>query len=145
MLRRLEKRILVGLPSLPARQAMISHWLPPLNFTGRVKLQTELDYEILAKVCHIRTCSNCFGSRPKIFLNNGDGSVCKMINDNLKFGSTFYILSASFIMYLFPCPSFYTRKRMCIHHLLPVLFFSCSRRWKVTPALTSDWSARRPP
>uniref|UniRef100_A0A8C6SFG8 Katanin p60 ATPase-containing subunit A-like 2 n=1 Tax=Neogobius melanostomus TaxID=47308 RepID=A0A8C6SFG8_9GOBI len=31
MLRRLEKRILVGLPSSPARQAMISHWLPPEN------------------------------------------------------------------------------------------------------------------
>uniref|UniRef100_A0A3B5L792 Katanin p60 subunit A-like 2 n=1 Tax=Xiphophorus couchianus TaxID=32473 RepID=A0A3B5L792_9TELE len=40
MLRRLEKRILVGLPSSPARQAMISHWLPPLSFLGGVKLQT---------------------------------------------------------------------------------------------------------
>ncbi|KAK9532776.1 hypothetical protein VZT92_010144 [Zoarces viviparus] len=49
MLRRLEKRILVSLPSLPARQAMISHWLPPLNSTGGVTLRTELDYETLAK------------------------------------------------------------------------------------------------
>ncbi|XP_068562031.1 katanin p60 ATPase-containing subunit A-like 2 isoform X2 [Cebidichthys violaceus] len=49
MLRRLEKRILVSLPSLPARQAMISHWLPPLSSTGGVELRTELDYETLAK------------------------------------------------------------------------------------------------
>uniref|UniRef100_A0A4W6FU68 Katanin catalytic subunit A1 like 2 n=1 Tax=Lates calcarifer TaxID=8187 RepID=A0A4W6FU68_LATCA len=49
MLRRLEKRILVSLPSSPARQAMISHWLPPLNSTGGVELRTELDYETLAK------------------------------------------------------------------------------------------------
>ncbi|XP_075935904.1 katanin p60 ATPase-containing subunit A-like 2 [Anarhichas minor] len=49
MLRRLEKRILVSLPSLSARQAMISHWLPPLSSTGGVELRTELDYETLAK------------------------------------------------------------------------------------------------
>ncbi|XP_029300894.1 katanin p60 ATPase-containing subunit A-like 2 [Cottoperca gobio] len=49
MLRRLEKRILVSLPSLTARQAMISHWLPPLSSTGGVELRTELDYETLAK------------------------------------------------------------------------------------------------
>ncbi len=53
MLRRLEKRILVSLPSSPARQAMISHWLPPLSSTGGVELKTELDYETLAKVCHL--------------------------------------------------------------------------------------------
>ncbi|XP_067339326.1 katanin p60 ATPase-containing subunit A-like 2 isoform X2 [Channa argus] len=49
MLRRLEKRILVSLPSSQARQAMISHWLPPLSSTGGVELRTELDYETLAK------------------------------------------------------------------------------------------------
>uniref|UniRef100_A0A3Q0T806 Katanin p60 ATPase-containing subunit A-like 2 n=1 Tax=Amphilophus citrinellus TaxID=61819 RepID=A0A3Q0T806_AMPCI len=49
MLRRLEKRILVSLPSSPARQAMISHWLPPLSCTGGVELRTALDYETLAK------------------------------------------------------------------------------------------------
>ncbi|XP_060917256.1 katanin p60 ATPase-containing subunit A-like 2 isoform X2 [Labrus mixtus] len=49
MLRRLEKRILVGLPSSTARRAMISDWLPPLSTTGGVELQTELDYETLAK------------------------------------------------------------------------------------------------
>ncbi|XP_072309885.1 katanin p60 ATPase-containing subunit A-like 2 [Eucyclogobius newberryi] len=50
MLRRLEKRILVGLPSAPARQAMVSHWLPPLSASdGGVELHTELDYETLAK------------------------------------------------------------------------------------------------
>ncbi|XP_038124185.1 katanin p60 ATPase-containing subunit A-like 2 [Cyprinodon tularosa] len=49
MLRRLEKRILVNLPSSAARQAMISHWLPPLSSLGGVKLQTELDYKELAE------------------------------------------------------------------------------------------------
>uniref|UniRef100_A0A673MJC3 Katanin p60 ATPase-containing subunit A-like 2 n=1 Tax=Sinocyclocheilus rhinocerous TaxID=307959 RepID=A0A673MJC3_9TELE len=49
MLRRLEKRILVGLPSAPARQAMISHWLPPVSNTGGVELRTELDYDSLAQ------------------------------------------------------------------------------------------------
>ncbi|KAM9455512.1 katanin p60 ATPase-containing subunit A-like 2 isoform 2-T2 [Clarias gariepinus] len=49
MLRRLEKRILVGLPSGPARKAMISHWLPPISNTGGVELRTELDYNKLAE------------------------------------------------------------------------------------------------
>ncbi|KAM4532318.1 katanin p60 ATPase-containing subunit A-like 2 isoform 1-T1 [Fundulus diaphanus] len=49
MLRRLEKRILVNLPSTLARQAMISHWLPPLSSLGGVKLQTALDYKRLAE------------------------------------------------------------------------------------------------
>lgn len=52
MLRRLEKRILVGLPSSPARQAMISHWLPPLSSTGGMELRTSLDYKMLAEVCY---------------------------------------------------------------------------------------------
>ena len=50
MLRRLEKRILIGLPSEPARQAMISHWLPPVCSSGGAELRTQLDYETLAKV-----------------------------------------------------------------------------------------------
>ncbi|XP_051794302.1 katanin p60 ATPase-containing subunit A-like 2 isoform X3 [Acanthochromis polyacanthus] len=49
MLRRLEKRILVSLPSSSARQAMISEWLPPLNSTGGVELRTELDCKTLAE------------------------------------------------------------------------------------------------
>ncbi|KAM6902300.1 katanin p60 ATPase-containing subunit A-like 2 [Xenentodon cancila] len=49
MLRRLEKRILVSLPSSPARQVMISHWLPPLSSIGGVALTTGLDYEMLAE------------------------------------------------------------------------------------------------
>uniref|UniRef100_A0A3B4DBK9 Katanin p60 ATPase-containing subunit A-like 2 n=1 Tax=Pygocentrus nattereri TaxID=42514 RepID=A0A3B4DBK9_PYGNA len=52
MLRRLEKRILVGLPSGPARKAMINHWLPPITNTGGVELRTELAYDILAQVGH---------------------------------------------------------------------------------------------
>ncbi|KAL0963279.1 hypothetical protein UPYG_G00352110 [Umbra pygmaea] len=49
MLRRLEKRILVGLPSGAARQAMIFHWLPPLSCTEGVELRTELAYDTLAQ------------------------------------------------------------------------------------------------
>lgn len=53
MLRRLEKRILVGLPSAPARKAMINHWLPPISNTGGVELQAELAYDLLAEVHHM--------------------------------------------------------------------------------------------
>ncbi|XP_035246076.1 katanin p60 ATPase-containing subunit A-like 2 [Anguilla anguilla] len=49
MLRRLDKRILVGLPSEAARQAMITHWLPPLSNSGGVELRTQLDYSVLAQ------------------------------------------------------------------------------------------------
>ncbi|XP_061656773.1 katanin p60 ATPase-containing subunit A-like 2 isoform X2 [Syngnathoides biaculeatus] len=47
LLRRLEKRILVGLPPAPARQAMIAHWLPPKS-TGELQLKADLDYQLLA-------------------------------------------------------------------------------------------------
>ncbi|XP_077479398.1 katanin p60 ATPase-containing subunit A-like 2 isoform X9 [Stigmatopora argus] len=49
MLRRLEKRILVSLPPPSAREAMITHWLPPVNSTGEFQLKAELDYQLLAK------------------------------------------------------------------------------------------------
>ncbi|XP_077593955.1 katanin p60 ATPase-containing subunit A-like 2 isoform X1 [Stigmatopora nigra] len=49
LLRRLEKRILVGLPPPSAREAMITHWLPPVNSTGEFQLKAELDYQLLAK------------------------------------------------------------------------------------------------
>ncbi|XP_056875383.1 katanin p60 ATPase-containing subunit A-like 2 isoform X1 [Takifugu flavidus] len=49
VLRRLEKRILVGLPSWSARCTMISHWLPPRSSTGGLELQAQLDYEALAE------------------------------------------------------------------------------------------------
>ncbi|KAJ7427684.1 Katanin p60 ATPase-containing subunit A-like 2 [Willisornis vidua] len=49
MLQRLEKRILVDLPSKEARQVMIQHWLPPLSNTGGVKLRTDLDYSLLSQ------------------------------------------------------------------------------------------------
>uniref|UniRef100_A0A3Q2XJU5 Katanin p60 ATPase-containing subunit A-like 2 n=1 Tax=Hippocampus comes TaxID=109280 RepID=A0A3Q2XJU5_HIPCM len=49
MLRRLEKRILVGLPPEPARQDMIAHWLPPVSSTGELQLKAELNYQLLAQ------------------------------------------------------------------------------------------------
>jgi len=50
MLRRLEKRILVDLPSLEAREAMLKQYLPPLihSVEGSVEIKTEIDYEQLA-------------------------------------------------------------------------------------------------
>ncbi|KAG2466406.1 KATL2 protein, partial [Polypterus senegalus] len=49
MLRRLEKRILVNLPSKEAREAMIKHWLPPVSNSGGVELHTDLRYSLLGQ------------------------------------------------------------------------------------------------
>ncbi|BFY97854.1 hypothetical protein BsWGS_00894 [Bradybaena similaris] len=50
MLRRLEKRILVALPTLEARKAMFKHHLPPVvsSKDGGLELLAELDYDMLA-------------------------------------------------------------------------------------------------
>lgn len=52
MLRRLEKRILVDLPSLEAREAMLKQYLPPVvhSVEGSVEIKSQIDYKELAKV-----------------------------------------------------------------------------------------------
>uniref|UniRef100_A0A668SX61 AAA+ ATPase domain-containing protein n=1 Tax=Oreochromis aureus TaxID=47969 RepID=A0A668SX61_OREAU len=40
----------MSLTSSPARQAMTSHWLPPLSCTGGAELCTVLEYDALAKI-----------------------------------------------------------------------------------------------
>jgi len=53
MLRRLEKRILVGLPTTDARRVMFMHHLPPVICTpdsNGFDLTSDLDYEALAQV-----------------------------------------------------------------------------------------------
>lgn len=53
MLRRLEKRILVDLPTTDARKAMFQHYLPPVVNSGKgngLELKSDLDYDLLAKV-----------------------------------------------------------------------------------------------
>ena len=55
MLRRLEKRILVGLPTTEARHVMFEHHLPPLICTSDCngfELTSQLDYQALAQVTH---------------------------------------------------------------------------------------------
>ena len=50
MLRRLEKRILVDLPTEPARLAMFQHHLPPVISQPTLSIPTEIDYQAVAKV-----------------------------------------------------------------------------------------------
>ncbi|KAB0366315.1 hypothetical protein FD754_010471, partial [Muntiacus muntjak] len=49
MLRRLEKRILVDLPSQEAREAMIHHWLPAVSRSSALELRADLDYSLLSR------------------------------------------------------------------------------------------------
>ena len=53
MLRRLEKRILVGLPTMEARHVMFMHHLPSVICTtdsNGFELTSDLDYHALAQV-----------------------------------------------------------------------------------------------
>ena len=52
MLRRLEKRILVDLPTFEARRAMFMHHLPPVvcSKDGGLELLADLDYDMLGVV-----------------------------------------------------------------------------------------------
>ena len=50
MLRRLEKRILVGLPNKCARSAMLSHHLPPTILQPPLSITTSIDYNRASEV-----------------------------------------------------------------------------------------------
>ena len=50
MLRRLEKRILVDLPTEAARCAMVRHYLPPEVSPPPLQITSEVDYQTVAKV-----------------------------------------------------------------------------------------------
>ena len=56
MLRRLEKRILVDLPSQEAREAMIHHWLPPVSRSSALELRADLEYSLLSRVSRRGGC-----------------------------------------------------------------------------------------
>ena len=49
MLRRLEKRILVDLPTHEARKCMVEKFLPRCNSEGGLVIKTELDYDLIAE------------------------------------------------------------------------------------------------
>jgi katanin p60 ATPase-containing subunit A1 len=53
MLRRLEKRVLVDLPTKEARQAMFQQFLPPtvIQESNGIVLYSDLDYVRLGDVC----------------------------------------------------------------------------------------------
>ncbi len=55
MLRRLEKRIIVDLPTVEARKKMFMHHLPPcvIKEDHGFELNSELDYDLLAEVLKI--------------------------------------------------------------------------------------------
>ena len=61
MLRRLEKRILVDLPTEDAREAMFRHHLPPLITpeSHGLELTADIDYRTLAKVVRRLSFSTC--------------------------------------------------------------------------------------
>ena len=52
MLRRLEKRILVNLPTEDARKQMLHHHLPPVirSENNGLDIKTEIEYDLFAKV-----------------------------------------------------------------------------------------------
>lgn len=50
MLRRLEKRILVDLPTEDARCAMMRHHLPAVVSQPPILLTSDIDYQLVAKV-----------------------------------------------------------------------------------------------
>lgn len=50
MLRRLEKRILVDLPTQSARKAMFVHHLPPIITSDPLNITSSIDYDTIAEV-----------------------------------------------------------------------------------------------
>ena len=105
MLRRLEKRILVDLPSEPARRAMFQHHLPSIISQPTLSIPTEIDYQAVAKVsvCYSRefiqahlqdrnrvynlhscfSLVSCSQPRPLFYHTPSDGKHSKATTDKL--------------------------------------------------------------
>ena len=64
MLRRLEKRILVDLPTESARRAMVCHHLPAVISQHPVEIRTAVDYDTVARVRETATWDSCYCMPP---------------------------------------------------------------------------------
>ena len=77
MLRRLEKRVLVGLPSTEARQAMFRQFLPPtvIQEGNGLELFADLDYVRLSQVSWSLLLIQSVGASPLVRLSSAPKAI----------------------------------------------------------------------